>query len=105
MKSGILAIAALAACSAQASETMRCGKWVVDNTATLEELVRKCGEPASKESKTEEIRRRNGYGSNSHSTAVGTTTTERWLYQRSSRALRMVVTIQDGKVESIDKAP
>jgi len=102
MNSRILAVAMLAASLAQASETLRCGTWLVDNEATVAELRAKCGEPVSKESKTEEIRSRNVSGHGTH--VVGTTTTERWYYQRSPGALRRVVTIQDGKIKSIDKA-
>jgi hypothetical protein len=103
MNPRILVIAALGVCCAEAGETMRCGKWVVDDQVTLEELVAKCGQPVNKESKTEEVRRPNHWGQGT--SIVGTTTTERWFYQRSPRAFRMVVTIQDGKIRSIDKAP
>jgi hypothetical protein len=103
MNTRLLTIAAvLAAPAIGHSETLRCGTWVVDDQASLAELAQKCGEPVDKESKTEEIRRPNEH--NSGTQAVGTTTTERWYYQRSPRALRMVVVIQDGKIKSIDKA-
>ena len=93
---------ALAACSAQASETMRCGKWLVDAQASREELSAKCGEPDRKEIKTEEVRRHNKFGTGSQ--VVGTTNVERWIYHRGSRSFEMIVTIVDGKIKSIDKA-
>lgn len=98
----LILIGALAACSAQASETMRCGKWLVDEQASREELIAKCGEPDQKEVKTEDVRRRNKFGTGSQ--VVGTTNVERWIYNRGSRSFPMVVTIVDGKVKSIDKA-
>jgi Protein of unknown function (DUF2845) len=103
MKRALLAIAVLsAACVASANETMRCAKWVVDSDATVTELLAKCGEPKSKEVKTDEVRRRRDVGSGTF--AVGTTTTERWLYDRGPEAFRMIVTIVDGKIKSIDRA-
>ena len=82
-------------------ESMRCGKWVVAEDVTPEELVAKCGAPASKESKVTDVRRANANGG---TFVVGTSTTERWLYDRGTRAFRMVVTLVDGKIKSIDRA-
>ena len=61
------------------------------------------GEPTSKESHTDEVRRPSENGRGSY--LVGTTTTERWYYDRGSRSFRMVVTLIDGKIKSIDRAP
>ena len=38
------------------SETIRCGSWLVDASVTVEELVRKCGEPASKRVEEQDVR-------------------------------------------------
>jgi hypothetical protein len=35
---------------------------------------------------------------------TGTTTREQWFYQRSPQSLRMVVTIVDGAIKSIERA-
>jgi len=53
----LIAATTLAAASAQASDTMRCGQWVVDDETPLQELLAKCGEPTRKEVKTEDIHR------------------------------------------------
>jgi len=98
----LIAATTLAAASAQASDTMRCGQWVVDDETPLQELLAKCGEPTRKEVKTEDIHRKN-FG-NAGTQRVGTTTTERWYYNRGSQSFPMVVTVVDGKLKSIDKA-
>jgi hypothetical protein len=101
MKLRILAIAmVLAASAAPASETMRCGKWVIDDETTLEELIAKCGAPASKAVTEADVYAHGPKGR----IAVGKSVTERWTYDRGSRSFRMVVTIVDGKLKSIDKA-
>lgn len=87
--------------SAGIADSMRCGKWVVNERATVAELVKKCGEPLEKASTTEDVLAINAAG---HSYKVGTTTTERWFYQRSARSLRMVVTIIDGEIKSLERA-
>ena len=92
---------AFTACSAEASETMRCGRWVVDNQTTVAELIAKCGQPTSKEATEEEVRSPAARGRGTF--VVGKTVTERWTYERGSRAFRMVVTIVDGELKSIDR--
>lgn len=91
-----------AAPPARSSENMRCGRWVVNADVGIEELVRKCGEPASKETESTEVGRPNAKGKGTF--VAGISTTERWTYDRGSRAFRMVVTIVDGKLKSIDRA-
>ena len=92
----------LALGTARADETIRCGSWVVDSSASVEELVRKCGEPSSKETLVQDVRARNADGT---TRVVGTTVTEFWTYDRGTRALTIVVTIVDGKIRSIEHAP
>jgi hypothetical protein len=87
--------------AALADEPMRCGNWVVAMPVSLEELLRKCGEPASKEMSTEDIR--TGGKSGTGSRAIGTSTTERWTYRSSAQSLPMIVTIVDGKVTKIEQ--
>jgi hypothetical protein len=98
-----LLISSLAMTTAHA-DSMRCGKWVVTSDVTIDELVSKCGEPASKQVSTRDI-----YGAGIGATAgrtrkVGVSTTEYWTFDRGSRAFRMIVTIIDGKVASIERA-
>ncbi len=95
---GLLAILALGA-TAVADEPMRCGNWLIVMPISLDELLRKCGEPASREVSTEDIRAAGKAGSASR--VIGTTTTERWTYRSSEQSLPMVVTIIDGKVTRI----
>lgn len=102
MRIRLIAMAAvLAAGTAEAGETIRCGRWVVDESATVEELVQKCGEPASKRLVEEDIRVRNP--DNTRRT-VGTTVTEYWTYDRGMQSFRILVTIVDGRIRSIERA-
>lgn len=81
---------------------MRCGSWIVTSDATLEELTNKCGAPATKDISTNDVYapRLNGKGTRK----TGVTTTERWTYDRGPQAFRMIVTIVDGKIRSIERA-
>jgi hypothetical protein len=102
MRIGILSIACLAfGATAWAGEVLNCGNWVVSLPVSLEELLRKCGQPLRKEVVTEEIRTAAQGGVASR--AVGATTTEKWTYQQSSQSLPMIVTIVDGKVSEIER--
>ncbi len=97
---GLIAALTLITGIAQADETIRCGKWVVTSSLTVAELVEKCGEPASKETREEEVWARNVNGG-SH--RVGTTVVESWIYDRGSQAAPVKVTIVDGKIRSIER--
>jgi hypothetical protein len=83
----------------QADETMRCGSYLVTSRATIGELVKKCGEPLSKQSTSEDVLTTNQYGVK---IAVGKTVTERWTYRQSNRHFPRIVTIVDGKIISIE---
>jgi len=81
---------------------MRCGKWVVTSDVSVQELISKCGQPAAKDVSTRDI-----YASGAapgRTRRVGVSTTEYWTYDRGSRAFRMIVTIVDGKINSIERA-
>jgi len=81
---------------------MRCGKWVVTESVSVDELVSKCGEPQSKEVSRDDI-----YFTHPSGLRVKTgdvTVTERWIYQRSARSLPMVVVIVDGRIVSLTRA-
>jgi hypothetical protein len=80
------------------ADSMRCGQWVVNETVTRDELLKKCGEPQKKDVSTEDVIVRNPAG---YTRKAGTQVTERWYYQRSSASLPMLVTIVDGKIKSI----
>lgn len=83
------------------AETFRCGKWLVSPDLTVEELMQKCGAPASRESKTEDVMVRNR--NNGLMVKTGETTTERWVYDRGTSAAPMVVVIVDGRIKSIER--
>ncbi len=93
------AAALLLAVSARA-DTMRCGKWVVDESMSPGEILAKCGEPTSKETKTEDIQGRTPKG---YTIKRGTTTTETWIYGGDD-SIAMKVVIIGGKVKSITRA-
>ena len=86
--------------TASADETFRCGKWIASSAMTVAELTEKCGEPTSRESKTEDVMaRNNNFGL---MRKVGETTLETWVYDRGANPA-MVVTLVDGHIKSIDR--
>ncbi len=97
---GIVTLAALLPLAAQA-DSMRCGKWVVNEQASATEILDKCGEPQRKEVREEDVYSRNPAG---FTNKQGVKKTELWYYKRSTQALEMVVQIVDGKVISIQRA-
>jgi hypothetical protein len=101
MRGGLFAaLLAMGAPAADADETIRCGKWVVNSSLTVAELVAKCGEPASKDRTEEEVWTRNVHGGSYRS---GTSIVEYWTYDRGSRAAPIRVKIVDGKIRSIER--
>lgn len=98
---GLVCIAALAAPEVAGADSMRCGKWVVNESVALDELVSKCGQPKSKEVTRDDV-----YMTNVNGMRVKTgdvTVTERWIYQASPNALPMVVVIVDGKIVNLTR--
>lgn len=101
MKVSFLGLAALwLPIAAFADETFRCGKWVASSSMTVSELTTKCGQPTSRDSKTEDVKARNA--NNGLMVKVGETTVETWTYERGANAA-MVVTIIDGSIKSIER--
>ena len=100
MKSLVLAAALLLPIAASADETFRCGKWIVSSAMTVAELTGKCGEPTSRESRTEDVKARNN--NVGLMMKVGETTVETWTYERGANPA-MVVIIVDGQIKSIDR--
>jgi hypothetical protein len=97
----MLSAAALLLPRSADAETFRCGKWLVTEELTLDELTQKCGAPTSRESRTEDIKSRNR--DNGLMIKTGETTTERWTYDRGTGAAPMVVIIVDGRIKSIER--
>jgi Protein of unknown function (DUF2845). len=85
---------------AASAESMRCGKWVVNETASTAEILEKCGEPQQKDVSKEDVVAKSSSG---YFNKVGVKVTERWRYQASERRLPMLVTVVDGKVVSIER--
>jgi hypothetical protein len=86
-----------------AAETFRCGSWIATPEMTVDELLGKCGEPTTKTVDVVDV-----YGPNAHGNGNikrGTVTIEKWTYDRGSQASAMVVTIEDGKIKSMGRAP
>jgi hypothetical protein len=94
----IPAIAASLFATVAQGETMRCGSSLVSESSTVEQLLGKCGEPASRRSTTQDSYSRNPDGS---TRKVGAVTTEYWTYDRGSQAAPFLVTIVEGKIKSI----
>lgn len=105
MRYSLVAVATVAAglITPAHGETIRCGSWVIDESATVEELVRKCGEPASKRLEEQDVRVRSPNDGASNTRKIGTTVTEFWTYDRGSQASPVLVTIMDGKIRAIER--
>jgi hypothetical protein len=86
---------------AASADSMRCGKWIVNETMTTDEILQKCGEPQKKDVSKEDVFAKNPAG---YVTKRGEQVTERWYYKPSSGSLTMMVKILDGKVVSIERA-
>jgi hypothetical protein len=84
------------------ADFMRCGGSLVDETTSVADLLTKCGEPKSKEMKSEDVIARNP--DTGFMRKIGTKMTERWVYQQSNSSLPMAVTIVDGKVTRVERA-
>jgi hypothetical protein len=89
-----------AAATANAGESLRCGRWIVDESATVEELLKKCGEPTSKQSTESDVRT---LGPNGAMIKVGTSLTHEWTYSRGTQAAPIVFTIVDDKIRSVKR--
>jgi hypothetical protein len=102
MRASGLGLSLLLIAHAASADSMRCDKWVVNETVTPTELTEKCGAPTSKTLSTEDVMARNANTNRLYK--VGTKVTERWLYRRGTQSLPMLVTIVDGKIQSIERA-
>ena len=80
---------------------MRCGKWIVNETMTTDEILQKCGEPQKKDVTKSDVFAKNPAG---YSTKRGEQVIEHWYYKPSSGSLTMMVKIMDGKITSIERA-
>jgi hypothetical protein len=86
---------------AASADSMRCGKWIVNETMTTDEILNKCGEPQKKDVEKHDVFAKNPAG---YSTKRGEQVIERWYYKFSSGSLPMMVKVIDGKIISIERA-
>jgi hypothetical protein len=93
-------ISALFAVQPAAAETFRCGQWIASEDMTVDELLQKCGEPTTKESKVVDVYAATVAGGRNR---VGTSTIETWTYDRGSQSFAMIVTIVDGEIKSMER--
>lgn len=84
------------------ADSMRCGKWIVNESATRDELLSKCGQPQSREVTQEDAYAVNPRGARVKTGAVKVT--ERWIYKPTPGTLPMAVVIVDGKIVSLTRA-
>jgi len=103
MKTSLAVATALLALTpaAYADETFRCGTKIASSDLTVDELVRKCGEPTTRTFRTEDVLVRNR--NNGLMLKSGETVIETWTYDRGTQAAPMVVTIVDGRIKSIER--
>ena len=95
-------VVALIASATVHADSMRCGNKIVNESATLDELVTKCGQP-----KDRKVVKEDQYAINPNGARVktgGQTVKERWIYQPTPGTLPMAVQILDGKIVSITRA-
>ena len=101
----VILVAALIAGSVSAgsaaAETFRCGSWIATPEMTVDELLEKCGEPTSKTVDVVDVHGPNANGAGN--SKRGTVTVEKWTYDRGSGSFDMVVTIEDGKIKSMQR--
>ena len=93
-------VATLLLVQAASAETFRCGQWIASKDMSVEELLEKCGEPATKSVRYEDNYAKSA-GGGTH--RVGTSTIETWTYERGSQSFAMVVTIVDGEIKSMER--
>jgi len=102
MRIASLLVAALLAVPGFAiAESFRCGQWIASPDMTVAELLAKCGAPTRKTSETVDVYARSAAGGRNK---TGTSTIEKWTYERGPQSFDMVVTVVDGEIKSIERA-
>ena len=97
-RQAILFMGLISAATLASAENMTCGSWIVTPEVSVDELLKKCGQPTTKETTVEDVRTHGRTGS----IKVGETTSERWIYKRGNSSIPMAVTIVDGEVTAIE---
>jgi hypothetical protein len=89
----ILILLAFCCVSFAANDTIRCGSKIVKTGMTMDEVLKYCGEPTSREVEEHVIR--------SGNRVTGTTELHIWTYQRSSAQVPAVLQFDVDKLISI----
>jgi hypothetical protein len=100
---GLAAFLVIGALAVRADEAFRCGTWVITSELTVGEIISRCGPPASRTSRSEDVRVRNR--NTGRMMKAGQTVTETLTWDRGTRAAAMLVTVVDGTVQSIERKP
>jgi hypothetical protein len=94
----LIALSAIAAPVVQA-DTLVCGNKLIEEGESASQVLAKCGEPTSKEVRTEPVRARNAAGG---TRVVGTTQTEIWTYDRGSGKFPAILTFEEGVLKKLE---
>jgi len=94
---------ALSAIPAVQADSLRCGNKLVNESATVGELLQKCGQPQDRKVEKEDQYAQNPTNGARYKTGLQTVK-ERWIYKPTPGALPMAVEIVDGKIVSISRA-
>lgn len=95
MKAAILLIFLVMASSVVYADSYRCGRKIVRDGDSADDLLRVCGEPQHKE------RTRTFMTVDGHYRKVSV---QRWYYRKSERSLEHVMLIYEGRIAAIDVA-
>ena len=95
------AVAALLVAAPAGADSFRCGQRIATDEMSVEELLEACGEPTHKSVEVVDISGPNVHGAGN--VKRGTSTIEKWTYDRGSQSFDMVVTIVDGVIKGIDR--
>ena len=83
------------------ADSFRCGQRIATAEMSVQELLAACGEPSNRSVEVVDISGPNVHGAGN--VKRGTSTIEKWTYDRGSQSFDMVVTIVDGVIKGIDR--
>jgi hypothetical protein len=103
MRSLVMALPMAVCFLAQSSHaaSLRCGTYVVSDGAAKGEVLARCGEPESKETRSVAQETKTQTGENESTKQVVYKTFEDWTYNFGSNRLMQVVTFEDGKLVNV----
>lgn len=101
----LLAVPLLCLPSVVEAASLRCGTALVSDGATRADVAAKCGEPASKEtrSESEEVKTKDAAGDSSTKRVIHKTF-EEWTYNFGPNRLMQVVVFENGKLIDVKSA-